>query len=89
MSAASVTDQFPVPPAGRGAGPLPHRGPGRHRPAAVAAAAGTLLLVVAVLSVIWPLLAILVLAGAGATLLVRDGLRWARQAWRGPGRGGS
>lgn len=116
MSAAVVTERFPVPPAGPdrwrhqpavgagtppppaeppvepptggGSGPLPHREPGRRRPATAAAAAGTLLLVVAVLSVIWPALAILVLAGAGATLLVRGGLRWARQAWHGPRRAG-
>lgn len=81
MSAAVATD-------GGRADTHPRHEPGRRRPATAAAAGGTLLLVVAVLSIIWPALAILVLAGAGAALLVRGGLRWARHAWRAPGRAG-
>lgn len=45
--------------------------------------AGTLLLIVAVLCFIWPVLAVLVLAGAGAMFLTRRGLCRAAQAWRG------
>lgn len=76
------------PPSGGGQGPVPRRGPGPRRVAVAVGGVGTLMLVVALLSLIWPALAVLVLAGAGAALLMRGGLRWAWQALRSPGRAG-
>lgn len=74
------------PPGGGGQGPVPSRGAGPRLAAAAVGGAGTLMLVVALLSLIWPPLAVLVLAGAGATLLMRGALRWAWRALRRPGR---
>ncbi len=72
----------PRPSAGDQNGPAGTGRPSRRRQARAIGGAGTLLLVVSVLMLIWPALAVVVLAVATAALLVRRGVEWAGQASR-------